>query len=145
MNNKTRRENSSTLATDRITAGDSKWGLKSYGEDGKFRSSYEHAFAVYLKEIGIKFLFEKYGEEIMNITDTKLHYIPDFYLPEYGIYIEIVNHMDKRLAQKMYLFKKQNRNAKLIVFDKQHLREMFDSKFTIYDIIGKLKKKKRRG
>lgn len=135
--NKIHRENSSKLATDRITQGDSTWGLKNFGEEGKFRSAYEHAFAVYLKEIGIKYEFEKHGEEIKNITNTGLHYIPDFYLPEYRLYIEIVNTMSRRLEHKMYLFKQQNKNARLIVFDKQHLRDMFDSKFTIYDVIGK--------
>ena len=138
--NKAAREASSKLATDRITQGGSKWGLKKYGDEF-FRSKYEHAFAVYLKEIGIKYEFEKFGEGIENFTGTLLHYIPDFYLPEYGIYVEIVNTMNSRLEHKMFLFKGQNKNAKLILFDKQHLREMFDSKFTIYDIIGRPKKK----
>lgn len=137
---KERREASSTLATNRITDGGSTWGLKKYGDE-MFRSKYEHAFAVYLKEIGIKYQFEKFGEGIENITGTLLHYIPDFYLPEYGIYVEIVNVMNSRLEHKMYLFKEQNKNAKLVLFDKQHLRDMFDSKFTIYDVIGKPKKK----
>jgi len=137
------REASSTLATNRITDGGSSWGLKSYGSDGKFRSKYEHAFAVYLKELGIKYQFEKYGEEIMNISDTKLHYIPDFYLPDYRLYVEIVNIMDKRLEKKMFYFREQNKNARLIVLDKQHLREMFDSKFTIYDVIGQPKKRRK--
>lgn len=142
--NRATREAHSTRATERITSGQGTWGLKNFGEEGKFRSSYEHAFAVYLKEIGIKYLFEQYGEEITNITQTKLHYIPDFYLPEYGLYVEIVNNMNKRLENKMYLFRQQNPRAKLLVFDKQHLREMFDSKFTIYDVIGKPKQKVKK-
>lgn len=140
---KERREASSTLATDRITDGGSSWGLKKF-EGGMFRSKYENAFAIYLDEIGIKYEFEKHGEGIENITGTLLHYIPDFYLPEYGIYVEIVNAMNKRLEHKMFLFKEQNKNAKLILFDKHHLREMFDSKFNIYDIIGKPKIQKRQ-
>lgn len=136
------REKSSLVATERITDGGSKWGLKKF-KSGNFRSKYEHAFAVYLKELGIKFEFEKYGEEIENITDTKLHYIPDFYLPEYNLYVEIVNTMNKRLAHKMYCYEGQHKFRKLIVFDKEHLRDMFDSKFNLYDIIGYKTKRKR--
>ena len=137
------REAHSINATNRITSKQGNWGLKSYGREGKFRSKYEHAFAVYLKELKIKYEFESYGEAITNMTNTQLHYIPDFYLPEFGIYIEIVNHMDKRLGHKItnYNEQKTRLGRPLFVFDKQHLREMFDSKFTIYDIIGFKKKK----
>lgn len=138
---KERRENCSLSATRRITEGDSKWGLKDFGSLGKFRSAYEHAFAVYLTELGIKFEFEKHGERIENITETKLHYIPDFFLPEYSVYIEIVNHLDRRLANKMYFFKTQYKLNKLYVFDKKALSDLFDSKFTIYDVIGHKKKR----
>jgi len=135
------REDASVIATQRITEGGGSWGIRKFSA-GKFRSKYENAFAVYLNELKIKWQFEKFGEPITNETNTKLHYIPDFYLPEYGVYIEISNGMSKRLAHKMYSFKEQNKFGKLIVFDVQHLRDMFDSKFTIYDILGKKKAKK---
>ena len=138
------REATSYRSTKQIVNSETKFGLKSYGEDGKFRSSYEHAFAVYVKELGIKFEFEKHGEPITMSNGLRMHYIPDFYLPEYNLYIEIVNNMDRRLARKMYLFNEQNQDTELIVLDKQHLRQMFDSKFTLYDIIGKPKGKKRK-
>jgi hypothetical protein len=141
MNNKERREGTSFRATQAIVGKQNKFGLKKFGE-GKFRSKYENALAVYLKELRIKYEFESCGEEIVNETNTKLHYIPDFYLPDYDIYIEVVNAMNKRLAHKIYLYKEQY-NKKLFVFDVQHLRDMFDSQFTIFDIIGKLKKKKK--
>lgn len=139
MISKKHREDSSLRTTQEITSGYGVMGLKQY-EEGKFRSKYEHAFAVYLNELGIKWEFEKSGEPITNISGVKLHYIPDFYLPEYRLYVEIVNNMSKRLARKMYAYK-QKAKIELIVFDKQHLRDMFDSKFTLHDIIGR---KKRR-
>ena len=135
------REKHSLLATERITKSDTKFGLKEYGGIGKFRSKLEYAFAVYLNELDIKYEFEKHAEPVVNETDTTLHYIPDFFLPEYGIYVEIVRVMDKRLAHKLYWFEGQHKNQRLIVLDKKHLYEMFDSKFNIYDIIGKKKKK----
>lgn len=137
--NKTR-ESISFHTTSRITSGSSRFGLKKFGE-GKFRSKYENAFAVYLNGLGIKWEFEPYGAEILDPSGTKLHYIPDFYLPEYKIYVEIANGVSKRLCRKMYLFTSQHESKKLIVFDVQHLRDMFDSKFNLYDVIGYPKKK----
>jgi hypothetical protein len=140
---KINRENSSLRTTREICSGNGKMGLRRFdGDDGLYRSKYEAAFAIYLKELGIKFEFEKYGEPIINITDTRLHYIPDFYLPEYNCYIEIVNTMSSRLQNKMYLYQQQNKNSRLIVLDKQHIVKMFNSEFNIYDILGKKKKRK---
>ena len=132
------RENSSFRATDRIVNKETSWGLRKYGKE-KFRSSYEHGFAVYLQELGIKYEFEKHGERIENYSGTMLHYIPDFFLPEYRVFIEIVNNLDNRLKNNKYYFQEQHKLKTLIVFDKKSLRDMFDSKFTIFDIIGKKK------
>lgn len=139
---KDKREITSTVATNRITDGKSSWGIKEFNTGYSFRSQYEYAFAVYLDELNIKWEFEKHGEVVETITGTHLHYIPDFFLPEYSVYIEIVNNMNKRLANKMYWFTTQYHNLKLIVFDKKSLREMFASKFNIYDVIGYPKKSK---
>lgn len=135
MYDKNRREASSYRATQKIISKQSTFGLRSF-EGKKFRSKWEHSFAVYLKEIGIEYKFEEYGGGIENISGVLLHYIPDFYLPEYDIYIEIVNEMDKRLAHKMLMFQEQHDKI-LLVLDKQHLNQMFNSEFTIYDVFRK--------
>jgi len=141
---KEHRENLSFRATGQITEGHNEFGLKDFGSLGKFRSRYEFAFATYLNELNIKFEFERHGEEVRNESEIRLHYIPDFFLPEYNIYIEIVNEMSRRLAHKMYWFETQHRSKKLIVFDKKHIQAMFDSKFTIYDVLGHPRKKGRK-
>jgi hypothetical protein len=51
----------------------------------KFRSRLEARWAVFFDELGIKYLYEYEGFELEN----KEWYLPDFYLPEYGIYCEV--------------------------------------------------------
>jgi len=57
-------------------------GFKSY------RSSVELSFAQILKSNGVKFEYEKYYVS-KNIRGTKRYYLPDFFLPDYNIFIEI--------------------------------------------------------
>lgn len=132
-----KRENASFRQTEKIINNETDFGLRKYGNKKKFRSSYEYGFVVYLDELKIRWEFEKHGEMIENFSGTKVHYIPDFFLPEYNCYIEIVNNMDSRLRNKLYCFQTQYTNKKLFVLDRKSLRDMFDSKFTIYDVIGK--------
>ena len=51
----------------------------------KFRSRLEARWAVFFDQVGIKYLYEYEGFELEN----KEWYLPDFYLPEYGIYCEV--------------------------------------------------------
>jgi hypothetical protein len=51
----------------------------------KFRSRLEARWAVFFDELGIKYLYEYEGFELAK----KEWYLPDFYLPEYGIYCEV--------------------------------------------------------
>jgi hypothetical protein len=51
----------------------------------KFRSRLEARWAVFFDQLGIKYLYEFEGFELEN----KEWYLPDFYLPEYGIYCEV--------------------------------------------------------
>jgi hypothetical protein len=51
----------------------------------KFRSRLEARWAVFFDQLGIKYLYEFEGFELEN----REWYLPDFYLPEYGIYCEV--------------------------------------------------------
>lgn len=50
-----------------------------------FRSRLEARYAVYFDELGCVWEYEKEGFDLGN----GLFYLPDFYLPQYGIYAEI--------------------------------------------------------
>ena len=136
---KMRSETTSHFSTEAIVTKKNSFGIRKDG----FRSSYEYAFSVYLDELNIKYEFEEIGEEIISKEVIRLHYIPDFYLPEFHTYIEIVNVMDKRLRNKTSYYQQQHKERRLIIFDKISLRNMFDSKFNIYDIVGYPKEKNR--
>lgn len=134
------RENTSFRTAERIINKEGDFGLRTFGEKKQFRSQYEYAFSVYLNELKIKYEFEITAKKIKTSEGVNLHYIPDFYLPDYRIHIEIINQINKRLKYKMFYFKEQYPDEKFVVFDKKSLRDMFNSKFTIYDVIGKPKK-----
>ena len=50
-----------------------------------FRSRLEARYAVYFDHLGIKWEYEPEGFELGN----GLRYLPDFWLPEWGIWIEV--------------------------------------------------------
>lgn len=49
-----------------------------------FRSRLEARWAVFMDELGVKWIYEPEG-----FTDGKICYLPDFYLPELNTYLEI--------------------------------------------------------
>lgn len=52
--------------------------------DGEFRSKIEHDFSIFLSENLIQWKFEEY-----SFMYRKKMYLPDFFLPDYGMFIEL--------------------------------------------------------
>ncbi len=77
------------------------------------RSSWEVAYAKYLDAKGIKWLYESKTFDLGNTT-----YTPDFYLPEFNLYIEIKGYMRKVALNKIMKFKD---NYELLVLNKKSL------------------------
>lgn len=71
--------------------------------DMYFRSSWEVELAEILTELGIAFEFEP---ERIFFDKERESYLPDFYLPEYNVWIEVKGYMDKRSEKRCKLFKK---------------------------------------
>ena len=59
----------------------------------RFRSRLEARWAVFFDKMGIKFEYEKEGYE-----KGDYRYLPDFYLPQYGMHVEVKGVMDERSA-----------------------------------------------
>jgi len=57
----------------------------------KFRSRLEARWAVFFDELGIKYEYELEGFELPN----GLRYLPDFYLPEFNVYVEVKASIEK--------------------------------------------------
>lgn len=70
-----------------------------------FRSRFEFDFAQYLVKNDIKYEYEKTKFQYQLPVKT---YIPDFYLTEYGFYLELKGHLDVADRVKHLIVKEQN-------------------------------------
>ena len=68
-----------------------------------FRSNWEIEIAELLHELGIEF---EYEPERFYFRAEGESYLPDFYLPEYNVWIEVKGYMDKKSLKRVKLFKK---------------------------------------
>lgn len=73
------------------------WYFLHNGNKIRCRSGYEVIFANYLIESNISFHYEK----IVLKTKSGLRYLPDFYLPETNMYIEIKGFFSQRQSDKI--------------------------------------------
>jgi len=74
----------------------------------KFRSRLEARWAVFFDEMNIKYEYELEGFELPN----KIRYLPDFYLPEMDVYVEVkpsFELMTERDIKKINEFSKSKR------------------------------------
>jgi len=67
-----------------------------------YRSELEKEFAEYAKSVGLQVYFEPYIF-IKNIKGQTRYYLPDFYLPEYGTFIEIKGSIWGQRAYRKYI------------------------------------------
>lgn len=63
--------------------------IETYYNGYRFRSRLEARWAVFFDNVGIRYWYEPEGFEIKIADDTVIRYLPDFYLPDFGIYCEV--------------------------------------------------------
>jgi rubredoxin len=68
----------------------------------RFRSRLEARWAVFFDALGIKWLYEPEGFTLEDDT----HYLPDFFLPDYNLWIEIKGVMGEYDSHKISMFRK---------------------------------------
>jgi len=83
------------------------------------RSSYEIKFAQFLDLSEIKWLYEP---EVFDLDNTT--YTPDFYIPEWDLYVEVKGWWRKQAKTKFMKFKKQYIDKNIEVFDKKRLLKL---------------------
>lgn len=95
-----------------------------YREDiGHFvRSSWEANFCRILIKSNIKYKYEKKEFELSNGQK----YIPDFYLPEYKLYIEIKGYKHPKWIKKFNLFRKEYSDVKISLIDEENYYEIIE-------------------
>jgi len=68
-----------------------------------FRSSWEVELAELMTELGIRW---EYEPKRFHFWRERESYLPDFYLPDYNVWIEVKGYMDRKSARRIRLFKK---------------------------------------
>lgn len=71
-----------------------------------FRSNWEIEVAEMLTDLGIKW---EYEPRRFYFKRERESYLPDFYLPEYEVYLEVKGWMDKRSERRCKLFRKYHK------------------------------------
>lgn len=91
-----------------------------------FRSSWEANIARYMNFLKIRWEYEKYEFVFDEFTKGCISYTPDFYLPEFDIWIEVKGWMNEKSIKKLESFKKYypSEYGKLILIDKKKYLEI---------------------
>lgn len=88
----------------------------------KYRSTYEVRFARMLDAAGVRFQYEP---DRFDLGSTS--YMPDFYLPEYGLYIEVKGWMTPAAERKIDLFREKYPSERLFVAPKEFFYANLDN------------------
>ncbi len=144
-NNKSVRQQSETLKKSGKVAGkrNPMFGKKcprkrySYGGYKKdighhIRSSWEYEICKLLNKLNIEYKYEKERFYYNNFS-----YLPDFYLPQYNIWIEVKGYMSELSKEKINSFK--NDNYKLLLIDKNNYEKIIRGEINLLKEIRKLK------
>lgn len=86
--------------------------LALLGESRGYLSSYEKKFAAWLEKHNIEYKYEWYGF-VMETRARSEIYIPDFYLPQYGTFIELKGRWEGKAFTKSTKFNVFCRNTGL--------------------------------
>lgn len=78
----------------------------------RFRSRLEARWAVFFDAVN-----EPYSYEIEGIEGNGLRYLPDFWLPRWGNFIEVKGHMDIQDGRKLVMLVNQTGTDHLVVKD----------------------------
>ena len=84
-----------------------------------FRSSWEVRVAKRLDEFGIRWEYEAHRFDLGECT-----YLPDFYLPDQGVFWEVKGWLDARSQRKTLLFREQHPETPLVLVTKSVLQLM---------------------
>lgn len=101
---------------------------KSDGTIIWLRSTYETLFATALEQKGIVWEYEK----CINLQDDIWH--PDFYLPEYDLFIEVKGWLTDIAKRKMTKFNNEYPNIRLLVLGKKDIELFLDTNISIEEV-----------
>lgn len=118
-----------------------EWGKKKNGSRYRayiredlnkyFRSSWEANFARILNHLDIEWVYEPKRYYFKNKINKVSSYLPDFYLPQFDIWIEIKGWMNEKSRIKLELFEEEypEEYKKLILIEKDQY-EFLEKKYS---------------
>ena len=114
-----------------------RYSYGGYKEDigHHIRSSWEHNICKLLIKLNIKYEYEK-----KRFYYNEFSYLPDFFLPEYNIWIEVKGYMDELSKEKIRLFKIEN---KLLLIDKYNYEQIIRGEINLLPKIIKIQNDKK--
>lgn len=89
-------------------------GLYITTKGNKFRSTWELAFAKACDMAGVKWRYEPRTFHLKRTT-----YTPDFYLPQYKLYVEIKGYMLNNFWRKIIQFHKRYPKKRIVILDRK--------------------------
>lgn len=98
-------------------------GIMIWYKNRYFRSSWEANFAKWLDLSEIKWLYEPRGFNLF-IKNKKTKYYPDFYLPEFDLWIEVKGYWRDDAKEKHSMFLKTYKDINIEIFEKNKLLEI---------------------
>ena len=117
------------------SGGKSKW----YEVSGqKVQGTWERNVAMKFVELGIQWYKPKVGKDVWKYTIDGLEksYTPDFYLPDFEVYLEIKGYWWGNDREKMSLISKQHTDKRLIIITKKEYEEIINEGIFPWDIAG---------
>jgi len=103
--------------------GKGEWYKCKNGDSVWMRSSWEIKYATYLDKNNIEWFFEPEAFPI-NYNNAEGTYRPDFYLIDCDLYVEVKGWWRDDAKDKYLAFKKQYRDKKIEVYDKDKLKKL---------------------
>lgn len=98
-----------------------------------FRSNWEIELAELMTELGIEW---RYEPQRFYFRAEHESYLPDFYLPEYNVWIEVKGWMDKRSLRRIKLFKKHYRDKTgFFIYEKEERELILKSPALLFTYI----------
>lgn len=108
-----------------------------------FRSNWEIELAELMADLGIHF---EYEPKRFFYKAEQESYLPDFYLPEYNVWIEVKGFMDKRSLKRVKLFRKyQGKQYGFFLYEKEERDLIRANPELIYTFIEIAKNEVKRG
>lgn len=94
----------------------------------KVQGTWERNLAIKFNELGVKWIKLSTGKDVWPyVIDGKLyHYTPDFYLPDYKVYLEVKGYWWGNDRQKMSEIKRQYSNKQIVIVEKQLYQKLLD-------------------